>query len=130
MESHLDAAQRDRLRQMLEAQRATLRETLRGEVLAADIHRAEDIADRVRDPGDEAVVDLLADLEYADIDRHIGALRATEAALRAWHDGRYGVCADCGGPIPYARLEAYPTASRCIDCQAEYERAGGPTPRL
>jgi RNA polymerase-binding protein DksA len=87
-------------------------------------------ADRVRDPGDEAVVDLLADLEYADIDRHIGALRATEAALRAWHDGRYGVCADCGGPIPYARLEAYPTASRCIDCQAEYERAGGPTPRL
>jgi len=37
-------------------------------------------------------------------------------ALARIADGTYGVCEHCGRPIPVARLEARPTATRCIDC--------------
>lgn len=30
--------------------------------------------------------------------------------------GRYGICVRCGNSIAPARLEALPTATRCIDC--------------
>lgn len=130
MSHHLSEEQRQALLHALEAQRLDLREEIHSEVLAADLHRAEDIADRVRDPGDEAVVDLLADLEYAEIDRHVQSLRAVEAAIRAWHQGGYGHCRDCDGAIPFARLEANPSAMRCIDCQVASEQAGGRPPRL
>ncbi|AGM40581.1 zinc finger DksA/TraR C4-type [Spiribacter salinus M19-40] len=130
MTDPLTTEQRETLRRALETESEDLREAIRSEVLAADLHRAEDLADQVRDPGDESVVDLLADIEYADIDRHVQQLRANEAAQRAWHQGGYGICVDCGEPIPFERLEAYPSAARCLTCQAATEKAGGPPPRL
>jgi DnaK suppressor protein len=33
-----------------------------------------------------------------------------------------GGCLECGLPIPAARLAAWPTASRCVECQADHER--------
>lgn len=39
-----------------------------------------------------------------------------EAALEQVRSGTYGVCVDCGRPIPDARLEARPMASRCVAC--------------
>ncbi len=50
--------------------------------------------------------------------------RAAEAvdALQRIRDGTYGICADCGKRIPAARLQVKPEATRCIACQAEYER--------
>ncbi|BDZ50972.1 DnaK suppressor protein [Frondihabitans sucicola] len=38
------------------------------------------------------------------------------AALARLDAGTYGVCADCGRPIPSARLEARPMAALCLDC--------------
>jgi RNA polymerase-binding transcription factor DksA len=52
---------------------------------------------------------------HADID-------AIDAAAQRAADGSYGVCVDCGQPIPPARLEARPTATRCVPCET---RAGG-----
>lgn len=37
-----------------------------------------------------------------------------DEALARLDDGTYGICAVCGEPIGVARLEARPTASRCI----------------
>ena len=34
-------------------------------------------------------------------------------------------CSDCGRPIPQARLDAIPSASRCIECQQGLEERGG-----
>lgn len=51
-------------------------------------------------------------LELADI----------EQALARLHGETYGVCIDCDAPIGYARLEAYPTAKRCLSCQEKHER--------
>jgi DnaK suppressor protein len=45
--------------------------------------------------------------------RRLSALKAAEERLRT---GRYGLCAACGAPIDHARLEARPTAERCIAC--------------
>lgn len=43
-------------------------------------------------------------------------LEATDTALAGHVEGTYGVCGDCGQPIPAARLEARPTATRCVRC--------------
>ena len=42
------------------------------------------------------------------------ALGEVEAALGRLSDGTYGLCEVCGNPIPAARLEAIPTARRCM----------------
>lgn len=44
------------------------------------------------------------------------------AALSRIQDGSYGMCADCGRPIPEGRLEARPEASRCVNCQSKRDR--------
>lgn len=43
-------------------------------------------------------------------------LEEVDAALARLDDGSYGVCERCGRAIPEARLEARPTARRCLDC--------------
>ncbi|MFC7647950.1 TraR/DksA family transcriptional regulator [Streptosporangium lutulentum] len=37
-------------------------------------------------------------------------------------DGSYGLCTDCGSPVPEGRLEARPEAARCVQCQSKRER--------
>ena len=44
---------------------------------------------------------------------HLVEIDAAEARLAA---GTYGTCERCGRPIGEARLEARPTARRCIGC--------------
>ena len=44
-----------------------------------------------------------------------------EAALRARQTGTYGVCQECGQPIPPERLAARPEATLCVDCQRRLE---------
>ena len=45
------------------------------------------------------------------------------AALVRLEEGSWGVCVDCGQPIPEARLEARPEATRCVNDQARFESA-------
>jgi RNA polymerase-binding transcription factor DksA len=40
-------------------------------------------------------------------------------------EGTFGTCQACGGPIPFSRLEAVPTARACLACQADAERRQG-----
>jgi DnaK suppressor protein len=35
---------------------------------------------------------------------------------------RYGICIQCGRPVPDGRLEARPEAARCVSCQAKADR--------
>lgn len=43
-------------------------------------------------------------------------LRQVEYALHKSKDGTYGLCENCGKVINPARLDAYPSATKCIDC--------------
>jgi RNA polymerase-binding transcription factor DksA len=44
------------------------------------------------------------------------SLADVDAALQRLAKGTYGKCERCGKPITEARLEAMPTARRCLDC--------------
>ncbi|MBD7958004.1 TraR/DksA C4-type zinc finger protein [Microbacterium sp. Sa4CUA7] len=39
-----------------------------------------------------------------------------DAALVRVADGTYGICLECGRPIPVERLQARPAADRCVTC--------------
>lgn len=49
-------------------------------------------------------------------------LREVDEALERVKDGTYGVCVDCEKPIPVKRLEAFPSAKRCVECKSRYEK--------
>jgi DnaK suppressor protein len=44
------------------------------------------------------------------------------AALEKLEAGTYGVCDGCQRPIPQARLEVLPWATRCVACQSARRR--------
>jgi RNA polymerase-binding protein DksA len=85
-------------------------------------HRIDLLNSEPGDSGDESMASTLADFNLAVVDRHVHALRDIEAALRRVKDESYGVCIGCGDDIEFARLQAYPTAKRCIVCQEKHER--------
>ena len=84
-------------------------------------NRAGAIEDDLRHPLDadssEQAVDLSDDEALAGVShvlrREIADIRA---ALARIEDGSYGTCSSCGEEIALARLEALPTATKCIRC--------------
>jgi RNA polymerase-binding transcription factor DksA len=92
--------QRAALQRLLEARAAVLREEI----------------------GEDRLADLNAEPEAAALERDVVELREVEAALARLHQAEFGVCVACGTDIPYARLQANPSAMRCIACQAAAER--------
>ena len=109
-------------RRRLEEARSRLHQEITAELEESGDHRAAEAADRVRDAGEASVTDLLADLEYSTIERHLAELRGLERAVERIDLGSYGYCVDCGQPIAEGRLDAHPAAERCIDCQSLLER--------
>lgn len=43
-------------------------------------------------------------------------VRLEEALKRVDEDEDFGLCVDCGDPIPMARLKAMPETELCVDC--------------
>ncbi len=83
--------------------------------------RSQVIEDDLRNPleadSSEQAIDLADDESLAGVDevlrREIHEIRL---ALVRIEDGSYGTCMECGGPIRPERLEALPTATKCINC--------------
>jgi DnaK suppressor protein len=89
--------------------------------------RYADLLGETGDAGDESVASLLRDVTEAEIVRDVGEVRDIVAAEQRLATGRYGVCIDCGEAIDYERLEAYPTAKRCLPCQQHREKTRAPS---
>ena len=51
-----------------------------------------------------------------------------EHALEKIEKGTYGLCDNCGQPIPPERLEALPQANLCMNCKAQLAKNGKVTP--
>lgn len=106
---------------MLERQRV-----LQGEVADQRSRTAEEGNEHalggVGDAGDESVLRMMTDLHLHEAGRDLEELREIEAALQRMEAGGYGDCEECGNEIGYARLEAQPTATRCVECQAQHEK--------
>jgi DnaK suppressor protein len=60
--------------------------------------------------------------EFAINEHETAELGDIEAALERLDAGTYGQCSECGVTIAPARLNAYLTAKRCIDCQISAEQ--------
>jgi RNA polymerase-binding protein DksA len=119
---------RARLRERASQLRAEIRSTL--ERSADETHVK--IAEQARDSEDDSFSNLIVDLNLAEIDRDAGELQRIDTALARINEGSYGQCGSCGQEIPQARLQAEPTALRCVQCQELFEKthAVGATPRL
>lgn len=81
-----------------------------------------EVAGEVLDTGDASVAMLLTDIDHTMAERHVTELHAIDRALTRLHDREFGLCSDCEGEIGYARLKAFPTATRCTACQTIRER--------
>lgn len=79
-------------------------------------------ADPVGDIADKAFDRSRAEVEHDLIELSLRELREIAAVRERLANGTYGECIDCGEPIAPARLEAYPTARRCADCQSRHEK--------
>lgn len=123
MSTAIHDTQRASLEQRLRQRRQVLWEEVRATLLRADSERYAAIAGPVHETQDKSLVALLADVSHAEVARDVEELTDIEGALQRLAAGSYGQCVRCGASIPAARLEAYPTAKRCLPCQQQHEQA-------
>ena len=126
----LTASERAALEAKLRARRDELRAEIAAQLKNQDDPRLVGLRNRMEDTDDWAVADAMAAMDIASVSRVLAILTDVEAALARLADGSYGECVDCGVPIPFARLSAYPAAKRCVGCQeiaeALLRRTGSP----
>lgn len=85
------------------------------------------------DPADEADRGEQATrtaVRHAEKERDQTELRQVADALERMRTGDYGLCIDCGTDIGLQRLQALPSAERCMPCQESYEREHPVTVRI
>ncbi len=112
------AAFRERLR----ARDAELRRTIHAALMNNEDKTYAEVAGRVLDAGEASVANLMADAKIIEIEKEVAEQSSVVAALARITNGSYGQCIDCGDEVGVKRLEAEPTATRCIRCQSRYER--------
>jgi phage/conjugal plasmid C-4 type zinc finger TraR family protein len=129
---YLTIEQRESIDQLIRTRIDTLRGAIGEALRQSGSTEAIGLANHLEEIDDDAVADVERVLDAALLERELTELRALESAAKRLHTPEYGVCADCGGDIPFARLKANPSAERCLACQARFERShpGGATPRF
>ena len=111
-EEYMDEAQQEHFRAILKLWKQGLME----EVDSTVVHLKEE-AVSYPDPLDRAAQEEGFSLELRTRDRERKLIKKIEQALDALGGGEYGFCEDCGTEIGIRRLEARPTATKCIDCK-------------
>jgi len=109
----------------------------RREVLAALLVGRRNLLEEAAPARDAEPDPLEAGREYEEeavwlavLDRSREAQVQMDEALSRLAAGSYGLCADCAGPIPRARLRALPFALRCLRCQERKEGEWSSRPLL
>ena len=80
-------------------------------------------------PEEVDLAQALTDRETSDILVHLldENREQVEHALERVREGGYGVCERCAQRIPAERLKYQPAATRCVECQATWDRMNGRT---
>jgi DnaK suppressor protein len=78
------------------------------------MHQAPDFLDRA-----SLEIDGTLNLRIKERDGRLA--KKIREALKKMEDGTFGLCEDCGEPIPEKRLRARPVATRCIECKEKQE---------
>ncbi|AJC50370.1 molecular chaperone DnaK [Coxiella endosymbiont of Amblyomma americanum] len=87
------------------------------EEVDSTVNYLQEGANLYADPLDCASQEEEFNLELRTRDRERRLIKKIEQSLDLIEEGVYGYCEDCGAEIGIRRLEARPTASKCIDCK-------------
>jgi RNA polymerase-binding protein DksA len=121
MARQLSSSTLKRLRRRLEADQQELQETIDEHLQDLEEARlAQASGERSADPastetGSAATV-FESELSLVRNSREL--LDQVEDALERLDAGTYGICTNCGKPIPAARLDALPYTTLCVACAA------------
>jgi len=85
------------------------------------VHHMQDEATNLADPNDRASQEEEFTIELRTRDRERQLIKKIDDAIIVIDNGDYGFCVSCGSEIGLARLEARPTATKCIDCKTQDE---------
>ncbi|WP_222565689.1 TraR/DksA family transcriptional regulator [Novilysobacter antarcticus] len=117
----LTTTQREHLAKIMDEREPVLRKEIRDGLKRMRVEGYDELLSGTSDAGDESLASLVTDVNNADTQRDAVELQDIFAARARMADGTYGICIDCDVAIPYQRLEAYPTAKRCLECQQAHE---------
>ena len=118
----LSDGERNELRERLSNRGTALRAEIQRELAKSDDPRVTGFMNHFAETEAWVLADILADLDVATVTRDVTELSEVEAAFSRLDDGSYGTCSNCGEPIGWPRLNAQPTADRCIACQEKVEQ--------
>ena len=122
MADYLSAQQVRDFDKTLRGRHASLLHQVHEALLGSDEEQYQALAGRVHDVGEQSVADLISDLNIHRVDQLAEELYAVEGAMARLRNGSYGICEACGNEIGVERLQALPSARRCVECQERYER--------
>lgn len=118
------------LREVLESrERELIVELSEGQERASGEQFAR-LAGEVPDTGDASVADTVVDTASAERERDSAELKEVREALARMDAGTYGLCLQCGAPIPVERLRASPYARYDVAHQEALEQGAVKTPTL
>lgn len=111
-EEYMNAKQRGHFRKILENLKAEL-----SEEIDRTVHTMQDEATVFADPNDRASQESDMALELRNRDRERKLIKKIDETIARIDANEYGWCDSCGVEIGLKRLEARPTATKCIDCK-------------
>lgn len=115
-EAYMNERQREHFRAILEMWRVRLMEEV-----DATVGHLKNEHESYADPVDQAAQEEEFRLELRARDRERRLIKKIEQSLDDLGTSDYGYCEDCGSEIGIRRLEARPTATKCIDCKTYQE---------
>lgn len=119
--TRLNATQIQALEHILHQSEQQLQQEIAA-VHAENAQQAQALEDLPPEPdANQSGASAAREVRHAERMRDQQELQDVRAALQRIADGSYGECLDCGKYIAAARLQAFPTAKRCIDCQTAHE---------
>jgi DnaK suppressor protein len=111
-EQYMNEQQKDHFKQILYNWRNQLMEEV-----DRTVHHMQDEAANYPDPADRATQEEEFSLELRTRDRERKLIKKIDSTLEKIAQDDYGYCESCGIEIGIRRLEARPTANKCIDCK-------------
>lgn len=111
-EEYMNPQQLSHFRKILEDWKAELSQDI-----DRTVHTMQDEATLFADPNDRASQESDMALELRNRDRERKLIKKIDETIANIEAGEYGYCEGCGVEIGLKRLEARPTATKCIDCK-------------
>jgi DnaK suppressor protein len=81
------------------------------------VHHMQDEAANPPDPADRATLEEEFSIELRTRDRERRLIKKIDSTIELIANDDYGYCDSCSVEIGIRRLEARPTANKCIDCK-------------